>query len=60
MMTPLDNQCSALFRKLDALKAEGKDSSIKGSEYMTTLYELKDLTSKRLQDTGLQVANLTR
>jgi hypothetical protein len=60
MMTELDNQCPALFRKLDALKAEGKDSSVKGSEYMNTLYELRDLTSRRLQDTGLQVATLAR
>lgn len=41
----LDTQCNALFRKLDALKAEGKDPS---DEYMATLLQLQKLTRERL------------
>lgn len=45
-LEPLDAACNAWFRKLDALKAEGKDGT---QEYMQALYALRDLTRARVQ-----------
>lgn len=42
----LDAACNAGFRKLDELKAQGKDGT---QEYMQALYLLRDLTRARVQ-----------
>ena len=42
----LDAACNAGFRKLDELKAAGKDGS---PEYMQALYVLRDMTRARVQ-----------
>lgn len=47
-MNEMDKKVNELFRKLDKLKAEGKDS-IKGGEYDQVLSELRMLTRARLQ-----------
>lgn len=47
-----DNHCNELFRKLDALKAQGADK-IKGGEYDATLRELQTATRARLGSIGI-------
>jgi hypothetical protein len=42
----LDAVCNAGFRKLDELKAAGKEGT---HEYMQALYALRDLTRSRVQ-----------
>src|SRR5208282_4942052 len=44
-------ECNALFRKLDQLKAEGKDKT-KGGEYDAVLRELQTKTKQRLGSTA--------
>jgi hypothetical protein len=46
-MTELDNQISALFKKLDVMKGEGKHL-VKGGEYDSVLSELQVLTRKNI------------
>lgn len=48
-----DKHCTALFRKLDALKASGQGGAIAGEEYMATLRELQTATRERLGAAGL-------
>ncbi len=43
----LDQECNALFRRLDELKVQGKDTN-DNAEYMQTLYTLRDKTRERL------------
>ena len=46
-MQEMDAECNALQRKLDALKAAGRDKN-SDIEYMQTLYTLRDKTRARL------------
>ena len=46
MPEALDAACNAGFRKLDELKATGKDGT---PEYMQALYALRGLTRSRVQ-----------
>lgn len=48
----LDAQCTALWRKLEAIKAQGGDGN---AEYMATLYELRDLSARRLKVAGIKI-----
>ena len=43
----LDGECNTLFRKLEALSAEGRNRN-DDAEYMQTLYTLRDKTQQRL------------
>jgi hypothetical protein len=45
-----DKRCTALFRQLDKLKAEGKDGD---REYMMILAALRTATKERLNTIGL-------
>ena len=47
MQTDLDRQCNALFRRLDALKADGKDKD-RGGEYDAVLRALLTKTRDRI------------
>jgi hypothetical protein len=52
-----DAKCTALFRKLDKLKADGADK-IRGGEYDATLKELQTATRERLGACGLMPVSL--
>jgi hypothetical protein len=56
-LVALDAECNALFRRLDALKAEGKDK-IKGGEYDQVLRQLQAKTQERNDSIGLGVRSL--
>lgn len=52
-----DAKCTALWRKLDALKAQGADA-IRGGEYDAVLRELQTATKARLGACGLIAPSL--
>ena len=43
----LDTECNKLFRRLDELKAQGKDQGA-DPEYTAVLYALRELTRARV------------